>query len=166
MGRRIDALSAALAARGWRPPVSWTWRSALEFLAPQAHPASLPVLPRLESGRPEALVLIRTGSGLPAGERLVLRLWRSDVRLSLAGARAPLWLGGVTAQRVGRAYGMVTTTRDVPVPDPTLRRLAASLPLARLQRRPVPDAGAGSGVVLGTAPGLAVGLAQDRAAGP
>ncbi len=159
----LFALSAALDPHGWRAPVPWTWRSALEFLAPQADPASLPVLPRLESGRPEALVLIRTGSDLPAGERLVLRLWRSDVRLSLAGAHAPLWLGGVTAQRVGRAYGLVTTTRDVAVPARTLARLAAALPLARLQRRAAADAGAGGGVLLAAAPDLAPGIVQDAA---
>ena len=159
----LHALSAALAPRGWQAPVPWTWRSALAFLAPQADPASLPVLPRLETGRPEALVLVRTGAGLPAGERLVLRLWRSDVRLSVAGAHAPLWLGGITAQRVGRAYGLVTTTRDVPVPERTLARLAAVLPLTRLQPRAASDAGTAVGVLLGAAPDLAAGIAQDAA---
>ncbi len=154
----LQALSATLAHRGWRRPPAWTPRSALEFLSPQTNPASLPVLPRLESGRPEALVLIRAGSDRHDGRRLVLRLWRSNVRLSLAGAHAKLWLGSVTAERIGRVWGLVTTTRDLPAPPGTLGALAADLPLSRLHLRG--DTGAADVVLVGVAPELAAGIAE------
>ncbi|MGH3184140.1 MAG: LssY C-terminal domain-containing protein, partial [Streptosporangiaceae bacterium] len=135
----LKGLAADLEAHGWRPPVGWTLRSTLEWLAPKASPASLPVLPRLDSGRPEKLVLIRTGNGIPDRERLVLRLWQSDTVLTAGPVRAPLWLGSLATERIAHVAWLATITGEAAVSSSELQKLSAMLPVSRVQSRSTVD---------------------------
>lgn len=134
------ALARALAPGGWRAPVPWTVRSALAWLRPRVPLRSLPVLPLLESGRPEVLVLVLVltpPAGGRAGQaRLVLRLWRSDVRLAAAGAPAvPVLIGTVAEERIEHPTGFLTTTDPLPGYDGPRNSLAADIPDHRLVQR-------------------------------
>lgn len=130
------ALERQLAADGWKVPVPWTLRSALAWLRPRVPLSRLPVLPHLESGRPEMLVMTLPAGARPGQSRLVLRLWRSAVRLEGAGATAvPLLVGTVTAERVERPTWFLTTTARLPGYDGPRDRLAAGLPDHRLVER-------------------------------
>lgn len=130
------ALRSDLLTHGWTLPPRWNFRSILEFLSPHVDLASLPVLPRLASGRSERLVMIRTDDGTANADRLVLRLWRSDVLIPLPnGAKARLWIGTIVAERVQRLFSTLNVAEDARNLNTPLRRLAAALPDSRIVRR-------------------------------
>ncbi len=135
-GRRT-ALSRELAAHGWRAPPGWTLRSAARWFEPHVRLASLPVLPHLQSGHREALVLVHAVTGHAPHERLVLRLWRSGVELTRAAAPAlPLFVGTVIEERAERVAPIMTVTQAVADYDAPRNVLDAALARARLVPRP------------------------------
>jgi undecaprenyl-diphosphatase len=129
-------LRAVLSAAGWTAPVSWTLRSSLEWLSPRASPGSLPVLPRLDRGHTEGLVMSRTAGSLPEDQRLVLRVWRSDVTLSAGATSLPLWIGTIVAERIDRVMWLATVAREEPDMNTPLSNLHNALPWAPVERRP------------------------------
>jgi undecaprenyl-diphosphatase len=145
----LDDLRATLSAAGWTAPVAWTLRSSLEWLSPQAGPGSLPVLPRLDGGRAEALVMVKTGGSVPLDQRLVLRLWRSDVILSAGSASLPLWIGTVVTERIKSVASLVTIATGQRNMDFPLRLLHDALASVQVGHRPeVTDDVRWNGVVL------------------
>jgi undecaprenyl-diphosphatase len=145
----LDDLRARLSAAGWTVPVPWTLRSSLEWLSPQAGPRSLPVLPRLDGGRAEALVMVKTGGSVPLDQRLVLRLWRSDVVLSAGYASLRLWIGTVVTERIKPIASLVTIATGQRNIDFPLRLLHDALPSVQVGQRPeVTDDVRWNGVVL------------------
>lgn len=129
-------LRSDLLAHGWTLPPPWNFRSILEFLSPHVDLTLLPVLPRLASGRSERLVMIRTGNGTANDERLVLRLWRSDILIPVPnGALGRLWVGTIVAERVQRLFSMLNVAVDARNLNAPLRQLAAALPDGRIVRR-------------------------------
>jgi undecaprenyl-diphosphatase len=132
----LDPLKTELSTHGWTAPVPWTFRTALEWLSPQASPASLPVLPRLNNGLSEKLVMIRTGGSMPTSERLVLRLWRSNV-IVVDGTRSlPLWIGTVSTERIKNVVSLAAFPMNAPGVGPPLHSLSLALPSARMAQRP------------------------------
>ncbi len=132
----LDDFRATLSAAGWTAPVPWTLRSSLGWLSPQAGPGSLPVLPRLNGGRAEALVMVKTGDLVPPGQRLVLRLWRSDRILSAGSASLPLWIGTVVAERIDSVASLVAIAAVQRNLDFLLRLLQDALPSVQTGHRP------------------------------
>jgi hypothetical protein len=121
--------------------VSTSFRSAVRkmpsvsthFLSPHVDLALLAVLPRLASGRTEKLVIIRTASGTANIDRLVLRLWRSDVLIPVPdGAMARLWIRMIVAERVQTPFSTLNITEDARNLNKPLRQLAATLPDGRI----------------------------------
>jgi membrane protein DedA with SNARE-associated domain/membrane-associated phospholipid phosphatase len=131
----LDPLKKALLAHGWAAPVPWTFRSALEWLSPQPVPASLPVLPRLNSGLSEKLIMITTGDAIPANQRLVLRLWRSNVILMDGTRSLPLWIGTVTSERIAGVTSLVAPPTNAQTISPPLQSVSAAFPSARMAQR-------------------------------
>ncbi|HUW79818.1 MAG TPA: phosphatase PAP2 family protein [Acidocella sp.] len=128
-------LKAELLAQGWRTPVPWTLHSSLEWLLPNAAPAALPVLPHLDNGGAEVLVMIRTGGGVPPNQRLVLRLWPSGVALTGDAASHPVWIGTVVTETVEHLKPLVTVVDERQNVNAALEVLKAALPAARLEDR-------------------------------
>jgi membrane protein DedA with SNARE-associated domain len=133
---RLGGLEADLAAHGWRRPVPWSWRSALEWLSPKSGPAALPVLPHLQDGRPEALVMIKTGSPLAPNERIALRVWPSGIVLTSGARTVSLWIGAVTIERVAPVSFLFTTAIDEKRIMPAVAALKNALPQAAIVHRP------------------------------
>ncbi|MDD2705179.1 MAG: LssY C-terminal domain-containing protein [Acidocella sp.] len=131
----LAALKAELLAQGWREPVPWTLRASLEWLLPNAAPDALPVLPHLDNGRPEALVMIRTGDGVPPDQRLILRLWPSGVVLTGNAAAQPVWIGTVAAEKVEHLKPLATIVDERQDVNAALEILKTALPAARLEDR-------------------------------
>ncbi|HET9148756.1 MAG TPA: LssY C-terminal domain-containing protein, partial [Acetobacteraceae bacterium] len=132
----IAVLKSELQARGWRLPVNWTARSLLEFLSPHPDLTALPVLPRLDSGRSERLVMIKAGAGIPKDERLVFRLWRSDVQVPMPdGSLTSLWIGTVTDERMERMFSLLNIPEDRRNMNTPLHRLASDISCSRVVRR-------------------------------
>ncbi|HQT46968.1 MAG TPA: phosphatase PAP2 family protein, partial [Acidocella sp.] len=129
----LAALKAELLTQGWRIPVPWTLRSSLQWLLPNATPAALPVLPHLDNGRAEELVMIRTGRGVPPDQRFILRLWPSSVVLSGGAASQPLWIGTVTTETVEHLKPLVTFIDEQQNVNAAQEALKAALPAARLE---------------------------------
>ncbi|MGH8326931.1 MAG: phosphatase PAP2 family protein, partial [Steroidobacteraceae bacterium] len=148
------ALVGDLAARGWRAPDPWTARSALAWLTSHVSLASLPVLPRLQNGRQEVLVRVLPFTGQSGDSRLVLRLWRSNVKIKGPGAATvSLLIGTVEEQHIERPIWFLATTRNMADYDRGLGVLATAIPMSHLVRRPPAVRGPGwhGGVLLGWA---------------
>lgn len=97
----LPRLRQQLEAAGWRAPPALTPRSALRWLLRDPSLEELPVLPQLNGGRYEALLLVRDApAGAGRARQLVLRLWPTMVRLEPGAAR--LWVGTVAEQRIRR----------------------------------------------------------------
>ncbi len=152
----LTALRVELSAKGWQPPVPWTARSALEWLDPHAPISALPVLPHLQNGHREALVMVRALSGAVQPERLVLQLWRSDLRVrGLAAAAVPVFVGTVLEERMGRLVSILTVTHRLPDYDGPRNALGAAIRFQRLAERPLkrPQQGWDGGVLLARSAG-------------
>jgi len=97
----LARLRQRLQAAGWRAPPALTPRSAPRWLLRDPSLEELPVLPQLNGGRYEALLLVRDAPASAAPARqLMLRLWPTSVRLE-PGAR-PVWIGTAASQRIRR----------------------------------------------------------------
>ncbi len=95
----LAQLRQRLLSAGWRAPLALTPQSALRWLLRDPSLDQLPVLPQLNGGRYEALLLISDpAAGTGPGAPLVLRLWPTSMRLQ-PGA-TPLWVGTVSRLRL------------------------------------------------------------------
>ncbi|HET9147534.1 MAG TPA: VTT domain-containing protein [Acetobacteraceae bacterium] len=130
----ITALKSDLEEHGWTASPNWTIHSALEFLSPHIHLLSLPVLPRLASGRIERLVMIKGRVATMRHERLVFQLWRSNVLVSMPdGKLMPIWIGMVTSEHIKRMFSSLNIPKSKP--NLSLRHLIPSMPCSRIVRR-------------------------------
>ncbi len=132
-GRRA-VLRRELAGHGWQPPPPWTLRTAARWFEPHVGLAELPVLPHLESGHREALVLVHRSTH--PRERYVLRLWHSGTVLTAATATEPLYVGTVIAERLQRVAPVMTLTHTLHDYDAPRNLLARALVHRRLRVRP------------------------------
>jgi membrane protein DedA with SNARE-associated domain/membrane-associated phospholipid phosphatase len=93
-------IAVLLEAAGWHAAAPWSLPDTLGWLVPHTALADHPVLPRFDRGKSPGLVFLRTGAH--DQEREVLRLWRSDIRLSPAAAGfapSPVWYGALYRER-------------------------------------------------------------------
>lgn len=102
----LDQLIRYLHSQGWRTPEELNTKLVLGMLSPDTKVQELPLFPHLHEGRAENAILFR-GTG---GERMVLRIWSTNVRLQRT--RTPVWIGTVEIQKEQRVADLVTITRD------------------------------------------------------
>lgn len=132
---RLAALRRELTPHGWRRPSAWTVRTAVRWLEPHAPLASLPVLPHLDNGHREVLVLVHAVAGHHR-RRLVLRLWRAGVELARnATPMMPLFVGTVIEQRAQRVVPIMTITHPLGDYDAPRNALVTALKERRLATR-------------------------------
>ncbi len=103
----LAAIERRLSAQGWRAPAPWLSPHALAWLTADPAPRDLPVAIRTAGGRWPALTLVQDQAA-PERSRLVLRLWPADIQLA-GGEGAPLWIGSVVEERLGRHFSLVTS---------------------------------------------------------
>lgn len=154
----VAGLKAELTAEGWKTPVPWTGRTALQWLDPSAPIAALPVLPHLQNGQPAQMVMVHPLAGAHRHERLVLRLWPSGLRVSGLGvASEPVRVGTVALERASRLAPIITVTHELARYNRPLRALCAALAASphRLVKRQLkrPQPGWNGGVLLARSPG-------------
>ncbi|MDE2463783.1 MAG: VTT domain-containing protein [Alphaproteobacteria bacterium] len=151
----LRTLKEELSQLGWAEPVPWSLRSTLAWLSPEPAILDLPVLPRLEGGHQEALVLVHSISGYPKERRLVLRLWRSNVVLARSVKRAkPLWIGSVSEEQRRHVAAILTIVQELKSYDGPLGVLVPAIRTHRLEMRGTASRKPGwdGSVLLGQAP--------------
>jgi undecaprenyl-diphosphatase len=123
----LQNLENNLQKDGWGPSVGWTPATALTWLSASTDPVAIPVVPLFASGRLPDLIFVRSsGASLPAGSRLVLRLWATDMELA-DRQQTPLWMGSVTEERIYHPLSLVTVVSTQPDFDGPRQALAQSL---------------------------------------
>ncbi|MFQ5842069.1 MAG: VTT domain-containing protein [Thermodesulfobacteriota bacterium] len=103
-----DPASSAdyLVSKGWQTPPALSVKTFLGILSPDTQVQNLPLLPHLHDGRREKVLLVRDGGG----ERLVFRLWPTDMQLKEEGRS--LWVGTIETQVAHRIADFITVPRD------------------------------------------------------
>ncbi|HQT89831.1 MAG: hypothetical protein B7Z58_17315 [Acidiphilium sp. 37-64-53] len=130
------AIRSELHAHGWKLAPQWTFKSMLQFLAPHVNLALLPVLPRLASGRTDGLVMVRPSGAARSGNRIVLRLWRSNIEISQPDGKISwLWDGTIVVEHVQRLFSTLNTPVDTHNLNKPLRQLASAIPDSLIVRR-------------------------------
>lgn len=118
-----ETLAGRLAGAGWRPAERLGWGNLLKLLTPSLPLQQLPVLPHVHRGRHEQMVLMKP---LSDEDRLVLRLWSGNARLTPGGL--PLWLGQVGREKKKRLLNLIAYPATDPTGDPAaLQRLLLDL---------------------------------------
>jgi membrane protein DedA with SNARE-associated domain/membrane-associated phospholipid phosphatase len=151
VGSVVD-LRSRLLARGWKEPPELGLVSVLAWLNPDADLVELPTLTRLHDGRPAHLILIypemTTRNGVRS--RLILRLWRSNLRIEdRPHSTYRLWLGAVVEQRIahlGTLVSFAVPMRDENAPRALLE--SALAPVKVVKRKGVADSSGWNGWVL------------------
>lgn len=92
---QLVAIRQQLQAHGWHKPRLLDAHTALSWLLPQPTLQQLPVLPQLNDGQAESLVMIYPDT---AEQEFILRLWPTTTRLQ--PGNIPLWIGTVTSLRL------------------------------------------------------------------
>ncbi|MGE4483400.1 phosphatase PAP2 family protein [Acidocella sp.] len=131
----LAPLKATLLKHSWQVPVPWNLSSSAEWLLPNAKADALPVLPHLDNGRSEALVMIKTGGNVPLGQRLILRVWPSGTVLTNAGLTQPLWIGTVVAEKVEHLTPFASLVDERNDVNGALQTLRTALPGIELENR-------------------------------
>lgn len=163
----LTALRQALASHGWRVDTPWSLGNALDWLSPgDTTPAdALPVLPRLDDGRPPRL---RASHALAPDRRAVLQIWPSTYTITLAdGADSlPLWLGSVVVQRRQTILGTLALERRLDDIGPAWQLLRESLPGSFTGTRQPAGNGGWDGRLLLAAPPTASSTSNRASSSP
>ncbi|MEJ2107690.1 MAG: VTT domain-containing protein, partial [Acidiferrobacteraceae bacterium] len=94
-----ESIQDSLLAKGWHKPTPLDFKSALSWFAPNPTLKSLPVLPKLNKGRYETVLLVHPiQDNSKEQKQLVLRLWPADVELIPSGT--PLWIGTIASLKL------------------------------------------------------------------
>ena len=105
-----DALQGELLKQGWLAEPAWSLAALNTFVRPDTGPASLPVIPMFNAGRPQAIAMIRPGEQ----GRFVLRAWSQDA--SEPGKSAmEILVGSIFFERVEHPlnqFSIPTRTHD------------------------------------------------------
>jgi len=116
-----EHLAAQLTEQEWAQVAGVDLKQLLNLFIPKVRVEKLPVLPQLENGQQERLLM-----ALSQGEqRLVLRLWPTEYRLAETGQ--PLWVGTVESERSFSLAGMLTMPRGVEDYTEALQKLAQAI---------------------------------------
>jgi undecaprenyl-diphosphatase len=120
----LATLRNELLNKGWHEPTSLTPLSAMNWLAPDPDIEMLPVLPQVNDGQHQALLLI--GPQTTGEAQLVaLRLWPSNRELQ--EDNTPVWIGNVVYLYREREVPLITYLRIAPNFETPLDQLHALL---------------------------------------
>jgi membrane protein DedA with SNARE-associated domain/membrane-associated phospholipid phosphatase len=119
----LEHLRAILVEQGWRTAPALSPLSAMNWLAPQPALDTLPVLPEVNDGQHQSLLMIAPHA--PNARYLtLLRLWPSSTQL-LDGK--PVWIGKAGQQYLENTMPLITYLKSDRDFDKPLQELAATL---------------------------------------
>jgi undecaprenyl-diphosphatase len=105
-----DALQDELLRLGWLVEPAWSLAAMNTFVRPDTGPASLPVIPMFNAGRPQAIAMIRPGQQ----GRFVLRAWSQEAS-EPGGAPVQILVGSILFEKVDHPLNQLsipTRTHD------------------------------------------------------
>jgi membrane protein DedA with SNARE-associated domain/membrane-associated phospholipid phosphatase len=120
----LATLRDELQGKGWHEPSSLTPLSAINWLAPDPDIATLPVLPQVNDGQHQSLLLIGPYAA-DADQLVVLRLWPSNRELQ--ENNTPVWVGNVVYLYREQELPLITYLRTASNYDLPLGQLQATL---------------------------------------
>ncbi len=100
-----EHLAEQLTEHGWTQVAGFDFKKLLNLLVPDVGIENLPVLPELENGQQERLLMVSN----QRLQRLVLRLWPTRFELEETGQ--PLWVGTIESERPVSVAGLLTIPR-------------------------------------------------------
>jgi len=131
----LEALKTTLQTQGWKSPASLSPVNAISWLAPDPDITALPILPQVNDGQHQSLLLV--GPHLANKNRLIiLRLWPSE--LELLPGNVPVWTGNAAYLRQEKDLPLITYLRtgaDFEAPLRQLMKTLISSPRIRLALR-------------------------------
>jgi len=131
----LEALKTTLQAQGWQSPPSLSPMSAISWLAPEPDIAALPILPQVNDGQHQSLLLV--GPQLANKKTLIiLRLWPSE--LELLPGNIPVWSGNAAYLHLEKDLPLITylrTGEDFETPLQHLMKALISSYRVRLAQR-------------------------------
>ena len=119
----LDEIEAQLLASGWQATASLGPQNALRWLAPSTPVQDLPVLPQVNAGRHQALVLRYPLAGDDERQYL-LRLWPTGYKTADG---KPIWIGYIALQQARSVYRLLRYPVYLRTPAP-LPQLIGNLP--------------------------------------
>lgn len=108
----LDVLKQVLAGAGWKDTGKWTWRQSIPYLNPAATLDDLPPRPNLHQGLKALLTMVH---GLPDGQRLVIRLYKSDFVLAGEGATKPVYFISLMRETRREGFNLYAIPSPLPV---------------------------------------------------
>jgi len=120
----LQMLSDSLLRQGWKQPPTTTPMLALNWLAPDPHISTLPLLPQVNDGRHQEMLLVGP-QAVEGNHLLVLRLWPSDRQL--LERNSPVWIGNIAHLYREQDLPLITYLRTAPDFETPLRQLHAAL---------------------------------------
>jgi hypothetical protein len=137
----LEALKNTLQIQGWKPAPALSPTNAINWLAPDPDITALPILPQVNDGEHQQLLLV--APQLADQDRLVvLRLWPSD--LQLLDNHTPVWTGKVAYLLVEKELPLIRylrTGKDFEAPLEQLSKALGSSAEIRLLHRNRPVTG-------------------------
>ena len=131
----LEALKTTLQKQGWKSPASLSPMNAISWLAPEPDITALPILPQVNDGQHQSLLL--AGPQLANKNRLIiLRLWPSE--LELLPGNTPVWTGNAAYLRLEKDLPLITYLRtgaDFKTPLQYLMKTLINSPRIRLAQR-------------------------------
>lgn len=124
---KLESIQDYLRSRGWHKPTPLGFKSAISWFTPKPALNTLPILPRLNKGRYETVLLVHPIKDNSKKEKqLVLRLWPADVELVPSGT--PLWIGTFASLKLQRLplISFPRQTHEYDAPDLIVAGLARS----------------------------------------
>jgi len=120
----LETLQAVLQDKGWHAATAIGPSSAMNWLAPEPDINALPILPQVNDGQHQDLLLVAPDSG-SKDRIMVLRLWPSGMQLE--NSRHPVRIGNVTWLYIEHDLSLIAFLRTAPDFDTPLQRLQETL---------------------------------------
>jgi membrane-associated phospholipid phosphatase len=120
----LETLQAVLQEKGWHAATAFGPSSAMNWLAPEPDINALPILPQVNDGQHQELLLVAPDGG-SKDRIMVLRLWPTGMQLE--DSRHPVRIGNVAWLYTDHNLPMIAYLRTAPDFDTPLQRLQGTL---------------------------------------
>jgi hypothetical protein len=131
----LESLENVLHTQGWKSAPVLRPTNALNWLAPDPEITALPILPQVNDGQHQSLLLVAPQQ-TDKNRLVVLRLWPSD--LQLINSNTPIWNGKTAYLLIEKELPLITYLRtgvDFETPLQFLSRALGSSTTTRLLHR-------------------------------